>query len=368
MRALIEAGQRGYRVNLLLTAQGVLVLLASLAMAKAGWGIGGQMAAVAGGSILLALAVAFDACRAHPGLLRAVWTTRPDAEARKALWTLGWPTLLFNLFGRLAVLSDSIIISSILRDTRLALRLVLLQRLALLAQAQLQGIGNASWAALADLHNRGERELFNRRLVELTGLVSILGMTALGPIVAFNASFLAVWLKAEAPADPYGGLVVVVAAANALMTSVFSLWAWCYTGTGRVRRVVVPGAIITLANLALSLVFTAKLGLIGPILGTLAAQSALTVGLILPRMRRDFGVPAAALIRAAVAPVAWGLPYAWGLWWLARAYPPTSWLALAAAMSASALFYLALAGRFLLSRTDRDVWLGRLSNLVGGRR
>lgn len=367
MRALLEAGQRGYRVNLLLTAQGVLVVAASLALAYAGWGITGQMIATAGGSLLLALALTFDASRAHPGLLRATWATRPDRETRAAIWTLGWPTLLCNLSGRLAVLSDSIIISAILRDPKLALHLVFLQRLAQLAQAQLQGIGNASWAALAELNARGEREQFNRRLVDLTGLVSILGMTVLAPIVAFNADFLRIWLKANAPADPYLVPVVVVAAANALMTSVFSLWTWCYSGTGNIRRIVLPAAVTAVTNLVLSLVLTKTLGLIGPILGTLIAQTVVPVGMILPRMHRDFGVSVAALCRAVAVPAAWGVPYAFALSWLARAYPPDSWLALAALMSASALVYLLLAGRFLLSPTDREAWLARLSSIVGRR-
>lgn len=367
MRALLEAGQRGYRVNLMLTAQGVLVVAASLAMARAGWGITGQMTATAAGSILLALALTFDAGRFHPGLLRAVWSTRPDAETRKSIWNLGWPTLMLNLSGRLAVLSDSIIVSSILRDTKLALHLFLLQRLAQLAQAQLQGIGNASWAALAELNARGEREQFNRRLTDLTGLVAILGMTVLSPIVAFNASFLAIWLKAAAPPDLYVVPVVVVAAANALMTSVFSLWTWCYSGTGNVRRIVLPAAATAVTNLVLSLILTAKLGLIGPILGTLIAQTVVPVGMILPRMHRDFGVSVLALCRAVAVPVAFGVPYGYALTRLARAYPPTSWLALAAMMSASALVYLLLAGGFLLSPTDRAAWLARLSNIVGRR-
>ena len=45
MRSVFEARQLGYVVNLLLIGQSLLVTGASLALARAGWGISGQAAA-----------------------------------------------------------------------------------------------------------------------------------------------------------------------------------------------------------------------------------------------------------------------------------------------------------------------------------
>ncbi len=365
MRALLEAGQRSYRINFLLTMQAVLVQVAAVALAYAGGGITGQMAAMAAGTILVALAIARAACTRHPGLLREIWTTRPDPEVRRAIWGLSGPTLIFNISGRIAILSDSIIISAVLGDQSLVLWFFLTQRLALLAQGQLQGIGNASWAALAELHARGERALFNRRLVELTGLVAVLGVAALAPIFAFNGDFLRIWLKAQAPATGVGDLLIGLAAINALLVSVFSLWGWCFGGTGRVRRIVVPSAAAAVLNLVASIALTATLGLIGPLLGTTIAILTVTAWTSPLRLRQDFGTSIPALVRAVLVPVALGVPYAFALRWASRAYPPQGWVTLAAMMGCSALAFLLLAGRFLLSPADRHLWLDRLGKVLG---
>src|SRR5439155_824777 len=75
------------------------------------------------------------------------------------------------------------------------------QRLAVLMQGLLQGIGNATWAALADLHARHEHEASNQRLIELTKLGAVLAVAALAPIIAYNRRFVALWI----PTVSYGG-------------------------------------------------------------------------------------------------------------------------------------------------------------------
>ena len=365
MRALLDAGQLGYRINIMLTIQTVMVQGGSVALAYAGWGITGQMTALAAGTTLLYLAITRDATSCHPGLLRGIWSTRPDAEVRRSIRSLGLPSLILSISGRLAILSDLLVVSSVRKDPKLAWRLFITTRLALMAQAQLQGIGNASWAGLAELNARGERELFNRRLVELSGLVAVLGAAVLAPIFAFNRHFLAILLKGEAPTTPYGDALVGVAAVNAFLIGVLSLWAWCFTGTGRVRRIAGPGIASATLNMALSIGLTATLGLIGPLLGSLIAILTVNLSTMLTRLRQDFGVSIRALLRAVIVPAALGLPYAMALRWASQAYPPRGWLGLAAAMGLSAAAFLLLAGRFLLSPTDRDLWRDRLRNMLG---
>lgn len=363
-RALAEARQWGYRVNLLLTAQAVLIAALSLFWAWRGWGITGQVLALLVGNAAVSLVLARDGARRHPGLVRAVLTVRPAPETWRALWRLSPPTLAMNLCGRVGLLTDYIVVSQFLGVAPVT-TLVLTQRLAVLAQAQLQGIGGAAWAGLAELHARGELATFRRRLVELTNLVAILGVAILGPIVAYNRYFFALWV----PSQSYGGdLVVLVAAANAMLLGLSSLWNWCFVGTGQVRRVLPLVVAASVLNLAASVSLTWWLrSITGPLLGTTLAFLTIDLWFMPLLLRKIFGVSLRALAGAVAIPLAWGLLYTSGLWWLAHMHRPWGWLGLAAETGLAALGFLALAWFVLLNPTDRELWRHRLAGLLPNR-
>ena len=101
----------------------------------------------------------------------------------------------------------------------------LTQRLAQLAQAQLQALGSATWAGMAQLHAQGEHALFRARLVELTRLTVVLGASVLVPIVVYNPRFVAMWVG---PVQFAGMTLTSISALNALLLSVTALWGLCY--------------------------------------------------------------------------------------------------------------------------------------------
>src|SRR5262249_21462930 len=190
---------------------------------------------------------------------------RLEPEAWRALWALGLPVLLLSISGRVSGMTDNIITAGIL-GADMVTSLVLTQKLATLALGVTQSVGAASWAGLAELYARGQRDTFNRRLVELTRLVAILGVAALGPIVAYNRRFFDLWIRGRAA---YGGdAVIAVAASNAFALGLLALWGWCFAGTGQQRRLVVPMVVGASVNLAASILLTRWLGLVGPLLGT----------------------------------------------------------------------------------------------------
>jgi O-antigen/teichoic acid export membrane protein len=360
-KALVDAGQRGYWINLLLTGQSLLITALALTLARAGWGITGQMLAVALGVLPAPAVLAWVGARRHPGLFAASWSARPDPEDRRTLRGLSVPTLLVTLGGRLSLLTDYIIIGKLL-GLESSASLFVTQRLAVLFQAQLQGLGGACWAGLAELHAQRPREVFNRRLVELTRMVAVLGVAGLGPIVAYNHRFFDLWMAARMGQEGYGGdAVIAPAAVNAWLLAVFSLWGWCFTGTGQIRRLVRPTVVGAIVNLAASIVLTRWLGLAGPTLGTTVAFLAVHLGWMPVLMRRTFGTPLGPLAWALIGPLAWGLPYGVGLWWLARAHPPAGWPGLIATMGLATLGFLAFAALLvLLDPANRALWRVRL--------
>lgn len=363
MRTVLEARQRGYVVNLLLTGQAVAITGMSLALAWAGWGITGQATAQVFGLWGFSLLLAYGVLRGEPGLLRAAITTPTSGETRAALSRLSWPTLLLNLSGRLGLLTDNLVVGGV-RGTAAVTSLVNTSRLPMIGQGLLQGVGGASWAALAELDAQGDRETFNRRLIEMTRMVAVLGVTGLVPVVAFNRAFVSVWMG---PEFPYGGdLVAILAAVNAVLLAEQSLWAWSFSATGKVREVIAPAVAAALVNVAASVALTYRIGLAGPLLGSTIGFAAVGLWALPWRLRVVFGTSIQGLARAMGVPCATGAIAGWGLYVLVRWYEPRGWVEVLAGMSLSGLAMLALSFLTLLTSEDRALWRGRIRGLMPG--
>ena len=355
-RALVEAQQRGYWINTMLLLQSMLVTVAALAAAWAGWGISGQCLAISLGAIAMRLAVSVEAIREFPGRWIAALRQPPDAEISRRLRSLNWHTLVFSLASRVSLMTDNIIIAGMLGASAAA-PFILTQRLAMLGQVGLQGIGNASWAALAELHALGETEVFNRRLIELTTLVTILGVAVLAPMAAYNRSFVIRWVGGERYA---GELLTIIASLNAFMLAIFSLWGWCISGTSQIAEMTNAMMAQAVINLVLSVVLTNRLGLIGPVLGTMVAFLAVSTWYLPTLLKRLFGTSLRQLAIAIAAPLELGLPYAAILWWLARTREGRGLFQMASETAAEALLYLAACWLLILKRPERADWSERM--------
>jgi O-antigen/teichoic acid export membrane protein len=340
LRTLAEARERGYWVNSLMTVQCLLITALSLLLAWAGWGLTGQAWAFSLGIFTFFGMLAWGEFREHPRLLSAAWSAPADPEIVGAIRRLSVPSLLIILSGRVGLLSDNIVAGGIL-GTAMAASLDTTVRLAGLAQAQLQAVGAASWAALAGLHAQGDHNTFNRRLLELTKIVAFLGLAVLGPVAAYNRQFFDLWVGQKLVA--YGGsAVTVVASANAFLLGLFSLWGWCFAGTGQVRRLLGPTITGTVVNLAASLILTHQMGLVGPALGTLVANLTVNLWWLPILICRSFRISMRALFQAVAWPLVWGVPYALGLWWIAHSHHVWGWIGLAAEAGGAAVAFLIL--------------------------
>jgi O-antigen/teichoic acid export membrane protein len=356
-RTVVEARQLGYVVNLLLTLQALGVTLLSLGLARAGWGITGQAMALVAGVWGFNLVLACAVLRSRPGLLRAVVAGPTRPETLRDLRSLSLPALLINLSGRISILTDNMIVGSML-GTRRVTALYTTQRLASLGQTVLQGVGSATWAALAELHGRGERATFNRRLVELSRLIAILSAGGLAPVVAYNRAFIHLWMGRE---FPYAGdLVIVFAALNVVLLAEQSLWAWCFSATGNLRLLVVPSIVAAAVNFGASVLLTYQIGLAGPILGTTIGCSAVGLWVLPWKLRDVFGTPLGPLARAVALPTAWGVLASAGLYGLTRHHQPASWWLLGLEMSLAAVVVLAVGFAVFLPPDEREHWRVRL--------
>ena len=358
-RSLTEACQEGYWVNAAALAQSLVTTALALWLAFGDWGISGQMSAVAIGNVLFLGLLGWRRYRRLPRRQDETGNDR-EREIWRDLRRLNAPILLRRVCGRVGLLSDCLIVSALLGPS-LVVPLYFTQRLAVLVQSQLQAIGSASWAGMASLHARGQLQTFNRRLIELTTAVAVLGLAVLMPIVAYNRHFIGRWVGDQ----HYGGdLLTLVAACNAFLLSVTTLWDWCFGGTGRVARLVPMSLIATAVNVILSIVLTCWLGPICPLLGTFFSLGLCTMWYLPLLLHKTFQTPLRPLIMAVMQPLVWGLPYGGLLWRFARQHEPWGWIGLASEMAAATLLFLALAWVAVFTADERAAWISRLRLLL----
>jgi O-antigen/teichoic acid export membrane protein len=359
-KALVEVRQRGYLINLTLVVQGLLTTGLSVLFAHLGWGLKGQFLAGLLGQLPMPGLLLVQGLRERQRTGFSPLRTEHDGALWREFLALNSTIFVVTLCARLSLNSDNIVASAVLGPAAVV-PLICTLRLVTLAQGQVQAIGNASWAALADLHNRKETALFGERLVEATRLTSVLGVAALGPIVVLNPVFISLWVGPEL----FGGSFMTgVAATNALLQATFSLWVWCFSATGNVRRLVPMYLLSTAINVAGSIGFTYLLGPVGPLLGTLGAFLTVTLWRLPGHLRDTFGVSTRALYHAMLVPLAWGLVHMLGLHLLTRVVPVHGWPALVAMMSFGGLTSLAGAVLFIFTPADRARWLGRLRGVL----
>jgi O-antigen/teichoic acid export membrane protein len=367
LRALAEADQRGYEINLLLLGQFLIITASAILLCWyfPDWSITSQSAALALGMFTFNAALLVLTIRRHPGVLTDLTRTRPGPGVWGGLWAMSWPSLVLNVAGRIGQQSDSIILSQFW-GTSAVTSLFVTQRLAQLAQQQISSVGSASWAALAELNHRGEHDLFRRRLLELFRLLALFGMAGLAPIVAYNRHFVLLWMGSVKGPALYGGdLVVLTAAGDALALSLLGLSGWCMTGTGRVRKLAVPSIISTTINLTASIALTGRFGVAGPLLGTAVTIVTFSIWCHLYLLRAEFGISPGSVVRSVAPALAWGLPFGLACRWASASQDHIGWFGLIAQMGLASSAFLAFGALVILGPEERAAWRFRLGTLPG---
>ncbi len=352
-RSLAESQQRSYFVHLAGTVQQIVVFAFSVGFAVLAFGLVGQFAAALIGSIIAILILTRDGMRRFPEM------TQRDTSGKvgNAIPMTSGAMFAYHLAARICYTADTIVVGLML-GAEAALIYTVSLRLSQLALAQVLAVGNATWAALADLHHRGEIERFNERLVELTRIVGWLGCAVLLPVTVWNSDFVSAWVGETR----YAGAALnwfMLAASYAL--SITALWGWPLMATGRVRAVLpyfLTGGIL---NLAISIIVTYTNGLIGPAVGAVANLVGV-VGWWCPLvLRREFGTPLRPLFSAVVLPVLLALPFGGLLIFLQDHWPiaempwprAMKFAALAACMGGAATIYLIVGWRCLFPPVTR---------------
>ena len=354
-RALADASQRSYIYWLLLTVQIILITGLSLLMAWAGWGLIGQTLAWTVSQAPALLVLVWDSVRRYGD----TWRVSSNRTDRKILWRLGRSTFAHMMAERIGLVSDNIVIAWILGPTALA-PFFLTQQLVTIALANLKGISCSTWAGLTELYSRSELVAFRERLLELTGMISGLGIAILGPVAIYNRFFIRQWIGEGMYA---GESVTILACFNTLIWSVYILWGWVILGTGNIRMWVPYSIGSTMVNIVISVIGTFTIGVIGPLIGS--AASLVLVSWSLPSLlKRLFGISPWELWKAVFIPLRWGAIYLAAMWIFVNRFPPQGWLELITMMGIWGCAGVFLWWKLSLGKKDRIEWRARLRRSV----
>lgn len=357
-RALAEALQKQYLVSALLCVQLIATTAGCVVAAEAGWGLPGQFGAAAAGTLILpfGLLLLFRGV-AQPGALIAHAPGTGD-EGRQ-LRKLNRTTLAYQLFGRLSLLSDNIIVGLFLGPAAVA-SFFLTTRLPQAAVGQVLAIGNATWAGLAELYHSGQHDIFRARLIQLTRFTAILGGALIVPLAVLTAPFVSLWIG---PLHFAGSCVVLLAVFNGILLPIFSLWGWVFSGLGRIG-LILPYAIAEgILSIGASLTATWWVGISGPLIGAALINLFYRPWWITRLLRREFAVSTRDLLLAATLPILPALLIVAGLDAGYAIAPAVSWTRLICEFGGSAALYFVVAWHAVLGDDERATFRRLFENM-----
>jgi len=359
LQALVSAEQRDYSNNLVIGLQNVLVTGSAVAFAWLRWGIPGQMAAQALGAVFTC-AVLVWLTRQTLKAVRRMAVPLDDQRRRDAFSKLNRANFWLILAGRLALLSDRVTVGVFLGgDAVTSFHATI--RLSDAVFTHLLGVGGAAWPAMADIHNRGERELFGKRLCEVTTTICGLGIMVAAPMLTINRAFVDLWLG---PGIFAGWTLTAACCVNVTLLAIVSFWGWCFQSTRQVEAIVPVTIVASVANVIVSVGGTLLIGSAGPALGTAIATSLVVVPWQMRIICRQFAISMPALLLAIAKPLVLGLPYILLCKWAALHWLVTRWDSVAFFAAATVLGWTVLAWVSVFDQETRRAWRGRAKRLL----
>ncbi len=198
---------------------------------------------------------------------------------------------LFDLAGKLNLSSDAIIIS-FFNNIEVVTVFFISQRLTNVVSSFIYGISNSLWPALSNMYFNKEMDLLRDKILFCTRLSGFVAIFFLTPILFLNSKFISLWVGESFVAGPIFNTIIV---ANAFAQTLLSLWGWLISSTNNTHLARKSLIISTLSNIILSLCFTYYLGIIGPILGTLATSLLVTLPINQSIIKKLFSINATSL-------------------------------------------------------------------------
>lgn len=346
-KAYLEGVQKGYLVSLMLVIFNTTYLIQCTLFAFWNWGLPGQGIAYVTSLLVSLLILIFMA----PEVLKYLLSPFRGEMPQKLLKNQRFSHFINELCGRISLMSDNIIISYFM-GAGVVTGFFITQKAGSMMQTQLQHLSNSSWAALSELYYQKKNKLFNDRVLHLTELTAFFSGILLSVVCLLNPSFVVLWTGQ----DTYSGLAVSnLTAINAAFFSILSLWSWCFAATNQTQKMVTMSIVQGIVNIAASLFLTWKIGLSGPLYGTLIGYTGISLFWKSKVLSKTFDLSFAKLTLSWLVPL---VPTLLGsVLYTIYFRPPvfTSWLSLFTWGFILTLLFFLFSYVFLVSRSTKDL-------------
>jgi O-antigen/teichoic acid export membrane protein len=265
-RCLCETFQKLSIVNKLLISQSIAITLSSVAITYffPEWGISVLTICLTFWVFIFNLLLFSKTRKLSNELIGRNNETVITNISTRELLRHGRDNFILMLAGRASLQSNNLIVGYFYGQSDVT-KLYATQRLFDVIQNQLFSIGNACWAALAQIYHQNLTELFKTRVQQLFQVIMVIGISVVIPVLFQNQKFINIWLGG----NRYGGDFLTIALAFLTIGLGFTVFStWCLMSTGHLQSILRLSIITAILDVSATFFFTSKIGLIGPILGS----------------------------------------------------------------------------------------------------
>lgn len=351
--------QRQYVFQNAGTLKFILFSLLALFLASKGYGLVGQGIAYLSGELAYGLIMILVRRRLFFDIIGDKESWKWSTNFLKDHQRTSVSSFVSDLNGRLSIASDKIILSFFFAPSKVAFFYVLYRIPQVLYQIILN-IGSSVWASLGEIYHKESQEKFNSVLLETTHLISSFSVALFVPLIFLNSSFVRLWMSGLYEIEWYMTLVVCL---NLFLLAITTFWSFCPSITGHIHRIPRIATINSILNIGSSIFLTWKVGVLGPLLGTIFGIVAYGMWGFVFLFREVYEISPFKLITSSLLPLLKGIGLSFILWKISQSLSASSWSDF---LVSSILFYSLSVLFFwfvLLSRSQRKNWRTRLKRL-----
>ena len=355
---IVNGFQRYYVNHLIDVATSITVAVANVIVLLAGGGVVMLVGVTTVIRLFALLAYRQSAHRAFPAL-SVRWKHVRRARLREVT---GFSIflLVIDLAAKINLTSDTMVIGAVLSTSAVAVWSVA-SRMPDTARMLTGVLTGFLFPTIVDHATRNRLDRLRTVLIEGTR-ISLATVIPLSMVIAILAGpIVLAWVGprflAGVPVTAVLALTVIIRTGNTTARAVLK-------GAGRHKFLAAWSVAGAVFNLALSIVFVRKFGLIGAAYGTLGAMLAVTVCVLFPASCRRVGLPLSEAIRRSIWPALWPAIVPGVLLFVARPYIGTNVALIIIGGALTALAYAATFFAFAIEPTERRWYFDRIESAV----